>query len=394
MKILLIHPGHGHSTADVFEGLCVGFELNKVEVVRFEWGQMLRPLTSVVIGAIQSGVVKEDQADRLHQFMARLASNDAIGMMIDNEVNAIVVVNGLLFPPSTAALLKKVGIPVVCYGTEAPYFERTELEIAPFYTHWFTQERTSVGKFSPIVPTTYLPMAYNPRLHQPGPADDDKRCDLTFIGGGFPERKRLLAGVDWTDIDKTIHGTLWGLDMEAEKGRYDFERGTRYTEGAIPNEMTSAWHRSATIALNMHRKMTYIEQGGQIAAGIAESLGPRSYEIPACGGFLLSDDERPEISDVYGEAAATFKAWDSADLERQIRYWLAHPARASEPAPRRPRPSRHITGAIVPKRSWSASSIKEGLILWRPRTTETPACCCVPRWAAPMWRSTNRTGSS
>src|SRR6185436_16216865 len=112
MRVLLIHPGHGHSTSDVFEGLCVGFEMQGCEVVRFEWGQMLRPLTSVVIGAIQGGVVKEDQADRLHQFMARLASNDAIGMMIDNEVNAIVVVNGLLFPPSTAALLKKVGIPV------------------------------------------------------------------------------------------------------------------------------------------------------------------------------------------------------------------------------------------------------------------------------------------
>lgn len=325
MKLLLIHPGHGHSTADVFDGLCVGFESIGCEVVRFAWGQMLRPLTAAVLGAVQGGVVKEQDAERLHQFMCWLAGADALSVAALEEVEAVVVVNGLLFPPSRTEVFRKIGLPIACYGTEAPYFERTELDIAPFYTHWFTQERTSVKKFS--TPCTYLPMAYNPRVHRAGVADTDKACDVTFVGGGFPERKKLLAGVDWTGIDKTIHGTLWGLDMDAERGQFDFARGTRYTEGAIPNEMTTAWHRSAKIALNLHRKMTHIETGGQIAAGVAQSLGPRSYEIPASGGFLLSDDERPEIRDIYGDAAATFRAWDSADLERQIRYWLAHDGR-------------------------------------------------------------------
>lgn len=175
------------------------------------------------------------------------------------------------------------------------------------------------------VPTTYLPMAYNPRLHIPGPPDPDKQCDVVFVGGGFPERKALLNAVDWTGIDRAIHGTLWGLDLEAEQEKRDFGRGSRYTEGAIPNEMTTAWHRSAKVALNLHRQMTFIERNLPFPAGHAESLGPRSYEIPASGGFLLSDDERPEIADVYGDAAAVFRAWNAADLERQLRYWLSHP---------------------------------------------------------------------
>jgi spore maturation protein CgeB len=100
----------------------------------------------------------------------------------------------------------------------------------------------------------------------------------------------------------------------------------RYAEGSIANRETTAWHRSAAISLNLHRRMTYVEHPDQLVApGAAESLGPRAYEIPAVGGFMLSDDERPELADVYGASAATFRAWDSADLERQIRYWLAHP---------------------------------------------------------------------
>ena len=326
MKILVIHPGHGHSTSDVFNGVCAGLAWAGAEVVPFAWDRMLRPLTSLVIGAVAGGAIPDEKAEQMHQFAAWLASADAIGEVIDHEVNAVLVVNGILFPPSRALQLKKIGIPVACYGTEAPYFERTEREILPCYTHWFTQERTAVARYADLgTPVTYLPMAYNLAAHQPGPVDADKRCDVTFVGGGFPERKRLLAGVDWRGIDHTIHGTLWGIDLASEVGKFDFSRGVRYTEGAIPNEVTAAWHRSARIALNMHRRMTYIEQGGQISDDARpESLGPRAYEIPAVGGFLLSDDERPEIIDVYGDSAATFRAWDSADLERQIRYWLSH----------------------------------------------------------------------
>jgi hypothetical protein len=324
MKVLVCHPGHGHSTADVFNGMCAGLEMCGVEVVPFRWDHILQTLTGLVLGAQAGGMLQPDQTERLHQWASWLASADVVGQLIDEEANAVIVVNGLLFPPSRAGLLKKIGIPVACYGTESPYFDRTEREIAPFYTHWFTNERTSVVRFADIVPTTYLPMAYNPQAHTTGPKDPDKQCDLVFVGGGYPERKAVLGGVDWSGIERRIIGTLWGLDMEQERGARDFARGSRWTAGAIPNEETTAWHRSARIALNMHRRMTYIEKGGPLPDGAAESLGPRAYEIPAVGGFQLIDDERPEARDVFGESLATFRAWDAADLERQIRYWLTH----------------------------------------------------------------------
>lgn len=322
-KILVIHPGHGHSTADVFDGLCAGLALNDVEVVPLAWHKMLRPLTALVNGAIRGDALADDQGEQLHKFAAYLASGDAIGLAVEEMVDAVIVVNGLLFPPSRAKVLQRLGIPVVCYGTESPYFDSAEREIAPFYTHWFTNERTSVKKFADLTRAFYLPHAYNPSVHVPGEIDPAKTCDVVFVGGGFPERKRTLDGVDWTGIDYRIHGTLWDLDIEQESGQRGFSRGDRYTIGAIPNEETSVWHRSAKVALNMHRQMSYVEHNIPIAAG-CESLGPRAYEIPACGGFMLCDNERAEAAEVYGDSVALFDAWNSASLEREIRYWLTH----------------------------------------------------------------------
>lgn len=326
MKIMVVHPGHGHSTADCFTGMLAGLAMQPdVEVVPLAWHTMLRPLTALVNGAIRGDALPDDEGEKLHRFAAYLASGDVIGVAVDEMVDAVIVVNGLLFPPSRAKVLQRLGIPVVCYGTESPYFDRAERDIAPFYTHWFTNERTSVSKFSDLTRSFYLPHAYNPSVHVPGEIDPAKACDVVFVGGGFPERKATLAGVDWTDIDHRIHGTLWDLDIEQEAGQRAFSRGDRYSIGVIPNEETCVWHRSARIALNMHRQMTYIEANIPLPSDtVCESLGPRAYEIPACGGFMLCDDERSELFDVYGDSAAPFRAWDSASLEREIRYYLTH----------------------------------------------------------------------
>jgi hypothetical protein len=134
-----------------------------------------------------------------------------------------------------------------------------------------------------------------PQITQPAPADPAFAADVVFIGGGYPERKQLLQGVDWEGVNLQTHGTLWHLDLEAEKGATDIGRASRYSDGAIPNADTSAWHRNSKVALNLHRKMMHVENGTEIAPGSAISLGPRAYEIPAVGGFMLCDDERPEL---------------------------------------------------------------------------------------------------
>lgn len=315
-RVMVCHPGHSFSTSDVYDGMCEGLRRNGIDVVPFEWHRPLRLMATLTGAAIGTGFVDEDKARNLEEYGIWQASANAIELALDQEVDAVVVVNGILFPPSRARVLRKLQIPVACYGTEAPYFLETERQIAPYYSHWFTNERTCVKHFPNGI---YLPHAYNPAMHVPGEVDADKAVDAVFVGGGYPERKALLDG-----LGVTTRGTLWHLDLEAERGKSDLDRADRYSEHCIANEETSAWHRSAAVALNMHRKMTYIETGGEVASG-SESIGPRAYEIPAVGGFMLCDDERAELRDVYGDSAATFRAWDREDLRRQLTYWLSHP---------------------------------------------------------------------
>lgn len=324
MKVMVIQSGHSFSTSDVYDGLVAGLTLNGVEVVQFQWEKPLRIMSTLISAGIQMGDVAPEKAEHLRSFTSWLAAADAFNLAWAEEVDAVIVVNGILFPPSRAKQLQALGIPVACFGTEAPYFLEVEQQLAQAYTHWFTNEKQCVGSFGDV-PQFYLPHAYNPTLHVPGEIDPAKACDVVFIGGGYPERKRLLGGVDWTGLDLQTHGTLWHLDLEAEKDATDIGRASRYSDGAIPNADTSAWHRSAKVALNVHRKMMHVENGTEIAPGSASSLGPRAYEIPAVGGFMLCDDERTEGREVFGDAFASFRAWDSASLEREIRYWLSHP---------------------------------------------------------------------
>lgn len=324
-RILIVAPGHSFSTHDVFTGLCAGMTACGVEVIPYRWDRHLQTFNALATAGMAAGLLDPSRAEQFVGFTSMLASADVISVAIEHDVDAVLVVTGLIFPAERVKLLRKLGIPVACYGTEAPYRFDLERQIAPYYDHWFTQERQSVAAFAALTPTSYLPMAYNPETHHPAPADPAKACDVVFVGGGYPERKALLDGVDWTGIDHRRIGTLWDVDIDQVRAIGAKPQGVTYTAGAIPNEETSAWHRSASIALNMHRTMTLLEADAPIAAGAAESLGPRGYEIPAVGGFMLSDDTRPELWDVYGDSAATFRSNDSADLERQIRYWRRHP---------------------------------------------------------------------
>lgn len=315
-RILVVAPGQSFSTIDCFHGLVAGLKANGVEVVIYDTHAHLQVLNALTRGAVMSGVVPPDQVEDVQRFMMWLGAADAANLALDQEVDAVVVINGLLFAPDRAMLMQKLGIPVACFGTEAPYLLESEQQIAPAYTHWFTNERRCVNAFAN---GHYLAHAWNPEVHTPGAAEPDKAVDAVFVGGGYPERKQLLDGMG---IDIRRIGTLWHLDFDDPSVR---RNSAALSEGAIPNTETTAWHRSARISLNIHRTLTYPETMGHIERGAAESLGPRAYEIPAVQGFMLCDDDRPEIFDVLGESAATFRAWNSADLERQLRYWLVHP---------------------------------------------------------------------
>ena len=101
---------------------------------------------------------------------------------------------------------------------------------------------------------------------------------------------------------------------------------------ALDNEELASRYAQTKIALNHHR--TIISGGDEgekhIERNQAYSLGPRAYEIAACGAFQLCDDTRPEIFEVFGDSVATYSGAD--DLKNKVDYYLTHESERREMA--------------------------------------------------------------
>src|SRR5262245_60303133 len=108
MKILVCHPGHSFSTSDVYDGLCAGLRMSDVTVIPFQWDKPLQTLGALVSGAIAAGVVKVEKAETVRRFTSWLAAADVISVAVDEAVDAVIVVNGVLFPMDRAFVLQKL----------------------------------------------------------------------------------------------------------------------------------------------------------------------------------------------------------------------------------------------------------------------------------------------
>lgn len=306
MRIVLVHSGHGFSTLDVGTGLAAGLRANGHEVAEYPLHQTFEAMELLVGAAKTMGIAPTGgYPDPLD-----LGTMGIPGYVMAKRAELAIFVHGLNVPASIPTALRRGGYPTALLCTESPYSTEREANIAQFYDHVFTNERTAVRLFTNNPPDRahYLAHAWNPKVHTAdGPAVDP--CDVFFCGTRYPERDALLNGVDWTGINLVDRS----LDYTNAPTPAIFER-------IIENGVAAAYYRSAAISLNHHRRTKDFSEGGTVDG--AESLGPRPYEVAACGGFLVSD-ARAELADVFGDSVPLYT--DSASLERVIRYFLAHP---------------------------------------------------------------------
>jgi spore maturation protein CgeB len=233
--------------------------------------------------------------------------------------------------------MRRAHLQVFVVFTETPYDIAKELEMAKLVDGCWTNERTSVAAFQAVNPHSgYLPHAWHPERHQPGPQPIDTTVaahDVVFVGSGFPDRVAWLSAIDWTGIDLGLYGSWEGI----RKGHRlkPFVRGAQ-----IDNVTAGALYRRAKIGLNLYRtKVGWGRNTPTITH--AESLNPRAYELAACGAFHLSSD-RAEVREVFGHRVPTFTTADEAST--LIRFWLQRDERRAALASELP--------ACVAESSW------------------------------------------
>jgi spore maturation protein CgeB len=309
-----VQPGASWSTNDVYVGIVKALARQHIEIIKY-----------ALDGRIQSwGGYLQWQWKHNKKQGPKPSETDAIYMAgvwllekaLRFQVDWVLIVSCMYLHPDVVLMLRRAGLKVAILFTESPYDDAWQRQIAPLANVCWVNDKVSVQPFRAVNRHTYYwQHAYDPSKHYPqvDKASDVPEHDVVFVGTGWEERVKLFEQVNWDGIDLGLYGS-WEL-LGPNHHLRQYLRG-----GITPNDLTAGLYRNAKIGINLHRSSIGYGKGTEKIAE-AYSLGPRCYELAACGTFYITDS-RPELADVFGETVPTFTS--AAELETAIHYYLAH----------------------------------------------------------------------
>jgi spore maturation protein CgeB len=188
----------------------------------------------------------------------------------------------------------------------APWF----LQSLPFYDYVFTPRRSNIDEIKQIGchRVDYLPFAYHPELHfveSPENAEERERfsCDIVFVGGADRDRLPFITALLRQRFQVALYGGYWE--------RYPATRP--YTRGHTDITSLRKAISAASVSLCLVRRAN---RDGHVM---------RSFEIPAMGGCMLTEDttEHRELFGAEGETVVYFSTID--EMLNKLRWLLDHP---------------------------------------------------------------------
>lgn len=241
--------------------------------------------------------------------LIRFAVNGLYADLYRFRPHILLCVSGFFMPARLLETARSYGTRIVVLHTESPYQEDQQLQLSEHADLNVLNDPTNISRYP--AGTIYLPHAYRPTVHHPGPGRADMACDFAFVGTGYASRVRFLEAMDLTGIDVVLAGNWQSLEehspLRAHVG-HDLA-------DCLDNAQTAQLYRSAKAGLNLYRREA---DRPELSAGW--SMGPREVEAAACGHFFLRDPrgEGDEVLDML----PTFTS--PGDASDQLRWWLAH----------------------------------------------------------------------
>lgn len=307
MRIAVVRPGHALSTLFVSAGLEEGLKSIGVEVDEVRTERLI---------AMQSLVVTQfwDKYEKLGHTPIEIAQHAGLEQVLARllylEYDLILLVNGRLFSPQIMRGFDKLPGPKVVWLKESPYEDEWQRHFVDHFDFAFVNDKVSVPVMNEVVPSVYLPHSYDPETFMR--IERQQNIDVFFCYTAFNNRVPVVDQLSSS-----------GLKCVLPKAGTVYDESSGITGVSfVPPERVAHFYNTSKICLNVHRTEKLYGSGEQITQ--AYSLGPRAYEIAACGAFQLSDNTRPELTEVFGDTVATYDNPD--DIVEQCRYWL-DPAR-------------------------------------------------------------------
>lgn len=308
MKVLMVEPGPNFSVSDVHRGYVKAFEDLGCTVANINYADRLSFYSAA--GKLIDG-----------EFIRYLSDNDAVRMASKGLEAAcyefwpdiVIVTSGFFVPLDTLEVMQQRGHKVVLLHTESPYEDERQLQRAEFADLNLLNDPTNLARFEELGPAMYLPHAYDPDIHHPGPvAHADDVSDFFFVGTAYPSRIEFFEQVDWSGIDVALAGNWSGLTPDSQLQKFV----AHDIQFCLENTDAADLYRGTKVSANLYRREA---EAAHLVDGW--SMGPREVELAACGTFFLRDS-RPESDEVF-PMLPSFDGPD--DFTEKLRWWLDHP---------------------------------------------------------------------
>lgn len=315
MKVLLVSDTTHFALTDVYYGYFHAFQDLGVEVVGYPMHHFIEH----------------------HKKKICLALIHSQALLKANGYTHVIFIGGLNIPREFLESFHDV-VKVCVVATEDPHtFDPLmhNLDVIDFY---FTNER-AIAKSGEYPNVYYSPTAADPRVCGMLPRDQldpTYLSDVLFLGAIYPNRQKHLEKIiPWIKKNR-LHLKVLGHPqyLPASSPIWEFIPPENYIPGSrnirtIPHDETVRYYNGAKVSLNFYRDVSWDPSKADLVNHynsknyIPESMNPRSYEVPLCGGFLLTEDTRAETRDFYTDDHVGFFS-NTQDLLKGLRKFLTN----------------------------------------------------------------------
>lgn len=248
-------------------------------------------------------------------FFLRLINSELLRVAREFKPDFFLVIKGYHVLAETLSVIKKELRPFLCNINEDDPFNLNRgascKEIRrsmPTFDCYFTWSKALVLKLrrSGLDNVEYLPFGFDAVLHHPvEPSFEEKEkysSDVVFVGNWEDRREQWLSALQGFEVG------IWGKPYWQKRCRNKWVSSRWRREEIIGKDMSLVLN-SSKISLNILREQNI------------GSINRRTFEVPACGGFVLAE-RSPEAKDFFLEGKEAVYFSSIRELKDKISYFL------------------------------------------------------------------------
>jgi len=261
-----------------------------------------------------------DRCPPLHRWDLRRLNRDLLETVENWRPDLFLETGGHRILPETVRRVRELGTKAALWTIDAPVGFDPVLRAAPFYDDVWTggSEAYEILEGLKLRSLHWLPFGCDPEIHRPEAREDAAQDfhppDVAFVGTLdpvlYPRRVRFLEAISDFNLG------VWGPGARGIPRDSPLRKRIRGEE-AGPERWRKIYSR-AKISVCLH----YRDPDSRIPC---RQASPRVFEVLACGGFLLVDDQ-PDVERLFvdGEDLLVFR--NVEELRGLLRRFLDRPS--------------------------------------------------------------------